>query len=196
MLKSPGLRSDLGGKFISTQCFSRALLSHMHWKHGYFVYPHCWPRRNANILRSTQMIQLCLWYRNNSITVSMFPYSSQRQTECPIATAPYKFPLWRRRIIPIHKATVTSKVLKKFTFSGSKQHSMIPSLLPVSNKFFSFSLGARISEAVFDRLKARAKSVISCWSNPFELSIVQFQNLHHCCYFIFHHNPQLQIRIV
>ena len=92
---SPGLRLDLGGQFISTQCFYRALLSHMHRKQGYFVYPRCWPRRKATILRSTQMIQLCLWYCNNSITVVMFPYSLRRQTECPIGTVPYKLPLWR-----------------------------------------------------------------------------------------------------
>ena len=41
-------RSDLGGQLISAQCFSRALLSHMHRKQGYFVHPRCWPRRKVN----------------------------------------------------------------------------------------------------------------------------------------------------
>ena len=61
MLGSPCLKSDLGCQFISTIRFSRDLLSHMHRKQGYFLYPRCRPRRNATILRSTQMIQLCLW---------------------------------------------------------------------------------------------------------------------------------------
>ena len=96
-----GLRSDLGGQFFSTKCLSRTLLPHMHRRQGYFVYPRCWPRRKATILRSTQMIQLCLWYCNNSITVVMFPYSSRRHAESPIWTAlpfyrrtHFKSPLW------------------------------------------------------------------------------------------------------
>ena len=96
ILGSPGLRSGLGGQFLSTQCFSRALLSHIQRKQGYFVYPRCWPRRKDTILRSTQMIQLGLSYCSKSMTLFRSQYSSQRQTECPIGTAPNKLLLCRR----------------------------------------------------------------------------------------------------
>ena len=61
------------------------------------MYPHCLPRSNHIILRSTQMIQLCLSYCNNSMTLFKSPCSSRRQTECRIRTAPNKLPLCRRK---------------------------------------------------------------------------------------------------
>ena len=59
LFRSLGLRTDLCGQSVSTQCFTQVLLSHKHRKQRYLMYPHCRPRRKHIILRSTQMIQLC-----------------------------------------------------------------------------------------------------------------------------------------
>ena len=104
MLGSPGLRSVLGGQFIPTQCFSRALLSHMHRKQGYFVCPRCWPRRKATILRSTQntghTLSSVLTYQ---WTVGI-QLNCRSQSKIPPVNHVY--------VMAIHKATVTLKVLQ------------------------------------------------------------------------------------
>lgn len=94
MLRSPGLRSDLGFQLISTQCFSPYLQS-IDRESRVTLYPRCCPRRKDTILRTTQMIQPCLTYCNNSVILFSSPYSSQRQTESPVVAAPNRLPLCR-----------------------------------------------------------------------------------------------------
>ena len=91
MLGSPGLESA-----NSSQSSSSLKLYYPTYRE-YFVYPHWWARRKHTILRSIQMIQLCLSYCNNSMTIFTSPCSSRRQTECPIGpNKPNKLPLCRR----------------------------------------------------------------------------------------------------
>ena len=218
MLGSPGLRSDLGGQFFSIQYFSRALISHIQRKQRYFVYPCCWPRRKDTILRSTQMIQLCLPYCSNSITLFTSPYSSQRQTECATGTAPNKLPLCRRTHFKLHfelsknirhsfglwieSPNSFSKPgilwqntkplsLRKYCRNVLSLVRKYDTFTPSSSRFFSFSLDASISEAFLIGPNYVLNHLTRADQIPYELDPRECQNLHHCSYHVLQHHSDL-----
>lgn len=78
MFVSLSIKSDVGGKFFLTQRFSRALIFHVHSKHGlHLVYPLCW-----------QILQKCtcsgLKVEINWNHADHFPYSVIFNLKIPI----------------------------------------------------------------------------------------------------------------
>ena len=79
MLGSPGLRSDLGGQFLSTQCFSRALLSHIHkkaWILGVCLLLTKMGTYHFKVNTDVPIVFVILQQFNDSLFMS--PYSSRR----------------------------------------------------------------------------------------------------------------------
>ena len=62
MFLSPALSVIRGSQYFLTQWLVLSRLSHIHKKHGCFVYPDCCPSRKFTIFRSTQIFQLCWLY--------------------------------------------------------------------------------------------------------------------------------------
>ena len=67
-----------GSQSFLTQWLALSRLSHIHKKHGCFVYPNCCPSRKFTIFRSTQIFQLCWLYfmlSRTCFTGSYFSFS-------------------------------------------------------------------------------------------------------------------------
>ena len=76
MFLFPTLNVIRGSLSFLIQWLALSRLSHMHKKHGCFVYADCCPSRKLIIFRSTQIFQLCWLYFMHSRTCFTGPYFS------------------------------------------------------------------------------------------------------------------------
>ena len=93
MFLSPALSVIRGSQSFLTQWLTLLRLSHIHKKHGYFVYPNCCPSRKFTIFRSTQIFQLCWLHFMHSRTCFIGSHFSFSVVEWPIGIESYSFVL-------------------------------------------------------------------------------------------------------
>ena len=93
MFLSTTLSVIQGSQSLLTQWLALSRLSHIHKKHGCFVYPDCCTSRKLTIFRSTQIFQLCWLYFMHTRTCFTGSYFSFSVVEWPTGIGAYSLVL-------------------------------------------------------------------------------------------------------